>query len=97
MYVGKRYLTNGLFKINVMTLLRDFNDNKVSSFAYLLEFFNLWHDKLGHVNSNSLCKLRNLNLLSNFHINLNHKCKTCVEAKLAKFHGLNHLLSSCDT
>ena len=33
MYVGKRYLTNGLFKMNVMTLLRDFNDNKVTFFC----------------------------------------------------------------
>ena len=31
-----------------------------------------------------LHKLRNSNLLPNFHINPNHKWKTCVEAKLAK-------------
>ena len=42
------------------------------------------------MNSNSLCKLRNLNLWSNFHINPNHKYETCVEAKLAKapFHSI---------
>ena len=83
-YVGKRYLENGLFKMNVMIRLRDFNDCIVSFFVYLLESFNLWHDKLRHVNFNSLCKLRNLNLLPNFHVNHNHKCETCVEAKLAK-------------
>ena len=60
-YVDKKYLANGLFKMNVMTILRDFNNNKASSFAYLLESFNLWRDKLGHMDFNSLCKLRNLN------------------------------------
>ena len=83
-YVGKRYLVNGLSKMNVMTFLRDFNYNKASFLAYLLESFNLWHDKLGHVKFSSLHKLRNSNLLPNFHINPNHKWKTCVEAKLAK-------------
>ena len=88
-YVGKGYLTNGLFKINVMTILWDFNDNKVSSFAYLLESFNLWHDILGHVNFNSLRKLRNLNLLPNFHIDPNHNYES-VEAELNKtpFHSI---------
>ena len=60
-YVDKKYLANGLFKMNVMTILRDFNNNKANSFAYLLESFNLWHDKLGHMDFNSLCKLRHLN------------------------------------
>ena len=49
----------------------------------MLESFNLWYDRLGHVNFNSLCKLGNLNLLPNFHINPNHKCETCVDTKLA--------------
>ena len=40
MYVGKGYLSDGLFKLNVMTI----NNNKNNdSSAYLLESDNLWH------------------------------------------------------
>ena len=47
MYVGKRYMTNGMFKMNVMTVKRDFNNNKASTSVYLIESFTLWHDRLG--------------------------------------------------
>ncbi|KAH9686503.1 hypothetical protein KPL70_014374 [Citrus sinensis] len=42
MYVGKGYVNDGLFKLNVMTLKPTIN-NKASSSAYLLESSNLWH------------------------------------------------------
>ena len=51
MYVGKGYLSDSLFKLNVMTI----NNNKNNdSSAYLLESDNLWHARLGHVNYKSL-------------------------------------------
>ena len=54
MYVGKGYLSDGLFKLNVMTI----NNNKNNdSSAYLLESDNLWHARLGHVNYKSLQKI----------------------------------------
>ncbi|VVA36738.1 PREDICTED: retrotransposon, partial [Prunus dulcis] len=46
MYVGKGYLTDGLFKMNVMTVVHKVNTNKVSS-AYMLELSDLWHGRLG--------------------------------------------------
>ena len=45
-YVGKGYLTEGLFKINVMTI----DMNKSSGSSYLLESNDLWHERLGHAN-----------------------------------------------
>ncbi|KAH9671079.1 hypothetical protein KPL70_017207 [Citrus sinensis] len=42
MYVGKGYVNDGLFKLNVMTLKPTIN-NKASYSAYLLESSNLWH------------------------------------------------------
>ncbi|RVX01373.1 Retrovirus-related Pol polyprotein from transposon TNT 1-94 [Vitis vinifera] len=45
MYVGKGYMTNGLFKMNVMIVKRDFNNNKASTAVYLIESFTLWHDR----------------------------------------------------
>ena len=40
MYVGKGYVSDELFKLNVMTII---NKNNQSS-VYLLESSNLWHD-----------------------------------------------------
>ena len=82
-YVGKGYMSNGLFKMNVMTIVSDFN-NKNTSSAYMLESSNIWHGRLRHANFDTLCKLMNLELLPKFNIDANHKCETCVESKLTR-------------
>ena len=89
MLVGKGYLTDELFKMNVMTIV-PINENKNKSSAYLLESSNVWHGRLGHVNFGTFHRLVNLNLLPKFQIDTNHKCETCVEAKLTKtsFHSI---------
>ena len=80
MYVGKGYLSDGLFKLNVMTI----NNNKNNdSSAYLLESDNLWHTRLGHVNYKSLQKMIKMEILSKFECNKS-KCQVCVESKFAK-------------
>ena len=83
MYVGKSYVNDGLFKLNVMTLKPKIN-NEASFSAYLLESFNLWHDRLGHFNFNSLRKLINMKHIPTFQIDLKYKCKTCVKAKTTR-------------
>uniref|UniRef100_A0A2N9EK44 Integrase catalytic domain-containing protein n=1 Tax=Fagus sylvatica TaxID=28930 RepID=A0A2N9EK44_FAGSY len=77
--VGKGHLSDGLFKVKVMTIV-PINENKNKSSAYLLESSNVWHGRLGHVNFGTLHRLVNLNLLPKFQIDTNHKCETCVEA-----------------
>ncbi|CAN1841482.1 Retrovirus-related Pol polyprotein from transposon TNT 1-94, partial [Linum perenne] len=42
-FVGKGYMCDGLFKLNVMTI----NNNDASSSSYLLESTTLWHARLG--------------------------------------------------
>ena len=42
----------------------------------------IWHGRLGHINYNTLRILINLNHIPTFQIDPNHKCETCVEAKL---------------
>ena len=49
MYVGKGYLSNGLFKMNVMTVFPIIDNNKSTSFVYMLESSNVWHGRLCHV------------------------------------------------
>ena len=100
-YVGKGYMRNGLFKMNVMTIVSDFN-NKNTSSAYMLESSNIWHGRLGHVNFDTLCKLMNLELLPKLNIDANHKCETCVQSKLtrASFQNIEPLelihIDTCD-
>ncbi|PHT44480.1 hypothetical protein CQW23_13638 [Capsicum baccatum] len=80
MCVGKGYLTEGLYKMNLMNV----EINKISSSSYLLESYDLWHERLGHVNyKKTLRKLINLDVLLNFECNKS-KCQTCVESKYAK-------------
>ena len=88
-YVGKGYMSDGLFKINVMTIVSNFN-NKNTSFAYMIEPSIVWHDRLGHVNFDTIRKLMKLELLPKFNIDANHKCETCVESKLIRssFHNI---------
>ncbi|KAL3644355.1 hypothetical protein CASFOL_012287 [Castilleja foliolosa] len=51
MSLGKGYLTDGLFKLNVMAIRPKPEINKnASTSAYLTECSNLWHVRLGHVN-----------------------------------------------
>ena len=85
MYVGKGYMSNGLFKMNVMTIVPPIkNINKNTSSAYMLESSNVWHGRLGHVNYNTLRRLINMECLSKFKIDPNHKCEICVESKFAR-------------
>ncbi|KAF3636980.1 hypothetical protein FXO37_25158 [Capsicum annuum] len=78
-YVGKGYLIEGLYKMNLMTV----EINRSSNSSYLLESYDLWHECLGHVNYKTLRKLINLEVLPNFECNKS-KYQTCVEAKYAK-------------
>jgi hypothetical protein len=85
MFVGKSYLSDGLFKMNVMTVVpKSINNNKIDSSAYLLESSNIWHGRLGHVNYDTLRRLIHLDYLPKFNINPNNKCETCIESKLTK-------------
>ena len=83
MYVEKGYMSDGRWKLNVMTIIKSVM-KKASTPAYILESSNLWHGRLGHVNYDTLRRLINLNNIPTFQINVKHKCKTCVEAKLTR-------------
>ena len=78
MYVGKGYVSDGLFKLNVITII---NKNNKSS-VYMLESSNLWHSRLEHVNYDTLRRLINLDHIPSFQIDSKHKCEICVETKV---------------
>ena len=86
MYVGKGNMSNGLFKMNVMTIVphtKNIN-NKNTSSAYMLESSNVWHGRLGHVNYDTLRRLINMECLPKFKLDPSHKCEICVESKLTR-------------
>ena len=83
MYVGKGYISDGMWKLNVMTIVKSYM-NKDSTFAYVLESSNLWHGRLGHVNYDTLRRLINLNHILTFQVDSKHKCETCIKAKLTR-------------
>ena len=71
MYVEKGYMSNGMWKVNVMTIIKS-DMNKACTSAYILEFSNLWHGRLGHVNYDTLHRLINLNHIPTFKIDAKH-------------------------
>ena len=83
MYVGIGNMSGGIWKLNVMTIIKC-DMNKASTSAYILESSNLWHGRLGHVNYNTLRRLINLNHIPTFQIDVKYKCGTCVKAKLTR-------------
>ena len=82
MYVGKGYLAEGLFKLNVL-VTNTINNNK-NTFAYIVDSFVLWHPRLEHVNNRSIHRMVNLNLLPKFDVNIHNKCEVCTESKFAR-------------
>ena len=76
MFVGKGYINDGVFKINVMSV--KYNEIKNSS-AYLLESPNLWHSRLGHMNFDTLRRLSAKEYIPKLNIDSKYKCETCVE------------------
>ena len=95
MYVGKGYLVDGLFKVNVAVIdkksvyLYPKLINKEKSSVYLLESPILLHARLGHVNYKSLKNLSNLEYIPKLKLEEIRKCEICFEAKLEKnlFHS----------
>jgi len=58
----------------------------------------VWHGRLGHVNYNSIRRLMKLNCIPTFHIDSNHKCETCVGAKMTRssFHSVERKTDPLD-
>ena len=77
-FVGKGYCNQGLFVLNVFNVL---NENASTS-AYLIDSFDLWHMRLGHVNNSYVMKMKTLGLIPALTSNNMTKCQICAESKL---------------
>lgn len=78
-FIGKGFCNDGLFTLDVEI-------NACSSSTYFVESsIDLWHSRLGHVNTNSVKSMKKLSLLPDLNTNNDmQKCKVCVEAKHPK-------------
>ena len=85
MYVGGGYMTDGMFKLNTMTIVpKNSMNEKGESSVYIVDASILWHGRLGHVNYSSLKRMVNSECLLKIAFHPNHKCLICVEAKITK-------------
>ena len=73
---------NGLIVLN--TISENMNKMASTSSAYIVESLDLWHAMLGHVNTDSIKRLKYLNLIPNLSNMDFSKCEVCVEAKFHK-------------
>jgi hypothetical protein len=75
-FVGKGYLFEGIFKLNLV--------NKVNVSAYMIDSFSLWHNRLGHVNTRKLHDMSILNLIPHSMNDMVDKCRICLKTKIVK-------------
>ena len=70
--------------MTVVTIDENNNNNKIAYSSYLFKFYDVWHDKLCHVNCNSMQMWINHELLKIMIFEKNHKCTICIESKFTK-------------
>ena len=81
-FVGKGYLSGGLFVLNNVQEI--VSNASISNSAYIVESINLWHGRLGHVNIASIKMIRKMELIPMVKTDDFSKCHIFVEAKNAK-------------
>jgi len=77
-FVGKGYCEQGLFVLNISEII-----NESCSSAYIVDSYDIWHARLGHVNSSYVMKLQRLGLI-NMRDKQSGKCDVYVESKITK-------------
>jgi len=77
-FVGKGFYSNGLFVLDISTIM-----NKNITSACLVDSYDIWHARLGHISSSYVFKLDRLGIIS-LGDKEHDKCDVCVECKLTK-------------
>ncbi|KAL0303823.1 UNVERIFIED_CONTAM: Retrovirus-related Pol polyprotein from transposon TNT 1-94, partial [Sesamum radiatum] len=80
-FIGKGYLADGLFVLNTMPFV---SNKSISNSAYIVESVNIWHGRLGHVNFDSVKRLKSMNLIDISEADKCSKCSVCVESKFVR-------------
>ena len=67
----------------MLIIYKAMNGNS-SSYAHLVDTYDVWHARLGHVNSGYIKKMQSLGLINNIDYSCLSKCQICVTSKLTK-------------
>jgi len=89
-FIGKGYLSDGLFLINVEPAKGGFINDDSAPSVNCIESSVLWHSRLGHLNFGALKNMMNLELIPKYAIEKKSKCQVCVTAKQTRkpFHNV---------
>lgn len=68
----------GLFKLNVR-VKKQKKKIEIIFFAYLIVSSDIWHDRLGQLNYDTLLRLIKMNHVLTFQIDLKIKCEICIK------------------
>ena len=75
MYVGKGYVSNGMWKLNVKAIIKS-NVNKASTSTYMLESSNIWYGQCLKCHVSSIYRVSvNLGTISSIDSRLIKKSK----------------------
>ena len=80
-FVRKGYCNQGLFMLNVSEIM---NNKASSSSIYIVDSYDVWHARLGHVNFSYIKKTVELSLIPKLSVENHGKCEVCVESKTTK-------------
>ena len=79
-FVGKGFCNQGLFVLSISEVI---NGNATSS-AYLVDSYDIWHARLGHVSCGYIKKMQTLGLINNIDYSGLSKCQICATSKLTR-------------
>ncbi|CAM8886430.1 unnamed protein product [Rhodiola kirilowii] len=87
-FVGKRYLCNGMFKLSlnesVCSIYMNYeHEIPTHSISSHVDISTLWHARLGHVHYKRLLKMSKNNLIPSFDMNID-RCRTCMLTKITR-------------
>ena len=69
-FVGKEFCNQGLFVLSISEVMKE----NASSSAYLVDSYDIWHARLGHVSSGYIKKMQTLGLINNIDYSGLSKC-----------------------
>nr|GEX16011.1 reverse transcriptase domain-containing protein [Tanacetum cinerariifolium] len=85
-FVGKAYACEGMFKLNINKTTSSAylpDCNFISSFNIECSTFNLWHNRLGHINYRTMKDMLKQGIIS-YNGEHKDKCEICVQAKIKR-------------
>ncbi|GKA47911.1 zinc finger, CCHC-type containing protein [Tanacetum coccineum] len=85
-FVGKAYACDCMFKLNINKITSSAylpDCNLISSFNIECSTFNLWHNRLGHINYRTMKDMLKQGIIS-YNGEHKDKCEICVQAKMKR-------------